>query len=181
MRYNGGDGAKNMERSEQRAREIIARIGAGMPPQVVQAMLDCADRVGWNVSPNAAAKPWHVSRQATLTSGTSSAQSIRLGAPVIATMITGRAFFTDADDDSTMIKVRWEVPSVAGYLLGDSDQDLNLATLAEISSWLPQLKPWVLWPLDESRITFTAGVMAGTATAVVGLAGLSLTGFGAGA
>lgn len=170
-----------MDHNEQRARAIIARIAAGMSPQVHQAMLDCADRVGWNVSPNAAAKPCHVSRQATLTSGTSSAQSIRLGAPFIATMITGRTFFTNANDDSTMIKARWEVPSVAGYLLGDSDGDLNLATLAEVSSWLPQAKPWVLWPLDESRLTLTAGVMAGTATAVIGLAGLSLSGFGAGA
>lgn len=165
--------------NEQRARQIVARLSQGLPSQVGQAVLEAAERVGWQVSERAELRPALISLSVTVTAGQVSPETFRPGLPLIASLVSSRVYLDDANDDSTMVNLRFEVPSQAGYLLGHADEDLNASVLAEVSSWVPLLKPWQLWPVEEARYTVTGGSgLAGTATAVLGLMGVWLSGFG---
>lgn len=167
--------------AEQNARAIINRLTLGMPAQVVQAVLDAGERVAWQVDTRASLMPANVSRKVAAVSGQGVPTSVRFGKPFIASLITGRGYFADTADDSTKISLRWESAALPGYQMGDKDQDLNLAVLAEVSTGVPQLKPWTMWPLEESVLTVTAATLVGAATVVFGMHGLYLNGFGASA
>lgn len=144
--------------------------------------MDAAERVGYQLSDRASVRSGIISRQtAALATGATATQSVRLGAPFVASMVTGRGFFSSALDDTTMVTTRWENPAQAGYLLGDTGGDLNLSIIAEVSTPYPLPKPWIIWPAEDHRWTVTCGTMAGTAKTTVGLSGLWLSGFGSGA
>lgn len=165
--------------NEQRARQIVARLTAGLPSQVAQAVIEAAERVGWQVSERAELRPATLSLSVTVTAGQIAPETFRPPLPLIASLITSRVYLDTAADDSTMVNQRFEIPSAAGYLLGYADEDLNASVLAEVSSWVPLLKPWILWPVEEARYTVTGGSgLTGTATAVLGLMGVWASGFG---
>lgn len=168
-----------MQNDEQRARRIVAQLTAGLPSQVVQAVIEVAERVGWAVSDRASLRPATISRTVTVTAGQTQPETWRPGTPFVGSLISGRVFLDDAADDSTMVELRFEVPSQAGYLLGDQDENFNASLLCEVSSWIPLLKPWVLFPVEEARMTVIGSAsLAGSAVFSLGLMGCWLHGFG---
>lgn len=167
--------------AENQARAIIARMTKGMPAQVVQAVEEAGERVAWQVAPNAFCKPGNISRRVTAVSGQSTSFTVRTGQPFIGALLNGRVTLSSPTDDSALLSLRWQNSALPGYLLGDADEDFNLACLSEVSTPIPQLKPWSLWPLETNTITLSALTLAGTARVVVGLHGIYLHGFGASA
>lgn len=158
---------------------IIGRLTDGLAPGVVAAVHEAADRAGGQVSSRASMRAGIWSRTLSVAAGTATQKTIRLGQPFICTMVTVRCLLPDVDDDSSMITFRLESPGQIGYLLGDSDEDLNAAALAEISTPMPLAKPWLIWPLEEFKLTATgAAGLDATSTFVFAASGFFLSGFG---
>lgn len=159
--------------------DIIQRLSDGLSPGVVSAVRDAADRAGGQVSARASMRSGVWSRSLSVAAGAASQVTIRLGQPFICTMVTARCLFPDIDDDSSQITFRLESPGQVGYLLGDADSDLHASVLAEISTPLPLAKPWLIWPLEELKLTATgAAGLDATSTFVFGAVGFFLSGFG---
>lgn len=167
-----------MSPAEQNARAIVNRLSLGMPAQVVAAMLEAAERVNWQVDARASVSPANVSRTFTFASDGDDQENVRFGKPLIASLITARGQMA-AGDDTTKASIRWQNGQQTGYWLGDKDYGLNIAILAEVSTPIPQLKPWVLFPLEDNFATVTLLGATGAATVILGLHGIWLHGFGA--
>lgn len=166
---------------ERRGRAICARLTKGMPAQVEQAVLDAGERVAWQIAEGAFCKPGNLSRRVSAVSGQSTAITVKVGQPFVANLITGALVLSSSNDDSALLSLRWQSSALPGYLLGDADEDFNLGCLTEKSTPIPQLKPWLLWPLESNVLTVSALTLAGTARVVFGLHGIYLHGFGANA
>lgn len=148
-------------------------FGAGLPVTAQGTLAAAYQRVGGKVSADAYMLPALTSRTLTLSAAGGAQQTtLQLGTALLITSVSCRIYLDDTNDDTTMVTLRFSLPNVQGFLVGDPNNDFNAALLAENGTWLPLLTPWMILPIDQAVFTATpSAAMAGNATVVLGLQG----------